>query len=100
VQVLFVTVDPQRDTPQRVQEYVDHFNPNFIGLSGPEGDLAKVWQNYGVFREIVDGTSTAGYIVNHTARVTLIDQEGNLRVSFAFETPIEDIVHDLELLLK
>lgn len=100
VQVLFVTVDPQRDTPERVQEYVDHFNPNFIGLSGSEAELAKVWNDYGVFREVVEGTSAAGYLVNHTARVTLIDQQGNLRVSFPFDTPVEDIVHDLKLLLK
>ena len=100
VQVLFVTVDPERDTPGRMQEYVNHFNQDFIGLSGTEGELVPVWQNYGVFREIVDGTSAAGYIVNHTARVTLIDQEGNMRVSFAFDTPVEDIVHDLKLLLR
>lgn len=100
VQVVFITVDPERDTPERVQEYVDHFNPNFIGLGGSESELVPVWQKYGVFREIVDGSSAAGYIVNHTARVTLIDQDGNLRVSFAFETPVEDIVHDLKLLLK
>jgi protein SCO1/2 len=99
VQVLFVTVDPQRDTPERVQEYVDHFNPKFIGLSGSETELAKVWNEYGVFREIVEGTSAAGYLVNHTARVTLIDQQGNLRVSFGFDTPVKDIVHDLKLLL-
>ena len=100
VQVLFVTVDPQRDTPDRVQEYVDHFNPDFIGLSGSEPELARVWSDYGVFREIVDGTSAAGYIVNHTARVTLIDQQGNLRVSFPFDTPVKDVVHDLNLLLR
>ena len=100
VQVLFVTVDPQRDTPERVQEYVDHFNPNFIGLSGSEAELAKMWNDYGVFREVVEGTSAAGYLVNHTARVTLIDRQGNLRVSFPFDTPVEDIVHDLKLLLK
>ena len=100
VQVLFVTVDPQRDTPERVQEYVDHFNPGFIGLSGSETELAKVWNDYGIFRETVDGTSAAGYLVNHTARVTLIDQQGNLRVSFPFDTPVEDIVHDLKLLLQ
>lgn len=99
VQVLFVTVDPQRDTPPRVQEYVDHFNPKFIGLSGSETELVKIWNNYGVFREIVEGTSAAGYLVNHTARVTLIDQQGNLRVSFGFDTPVKDIVHDLKLLL-
>jgi len=100
VQVLFVTVDPQRDTPERVQEYVSHFNSSFVGLSGSESDLAKVWNDYGVFVEIVDGASAAGYLVNHTARVTLIDQQGNLRVSFPFETPVEDVVHDLNLLLK
>jgi protein SCO1 len=100
VQVLFVTVDPERDTPERVQEYVNHFNPNFIGLSGSESELAPVWNEYGVFREIVEGTSAAGYLVNHTARVTLIDQQGNLRVSFPFDAPVEDVVHDLKLLLK
>lgn len=100
VQVLFVTVDPQRDTPERVQEYVNHFNPDFIGLSGAEPDLAKVWNDYGVFRQAVDGTSAAGYLVDHTARVTLIDQQGNLRVSFGFDTPVEDVVHDLNLLLR
>jgi protein SCO1 len=98
VQVLFVTVDPQRDTSERVQEYVDHFNPKFIGLSGSETELAKVWNEYGVFREIVKGTSAAGYLVNHTARVPLIDQRGNLRGSFGFDTPVNDIVHDLKLL--
>lgn len=100
VQVLFVTVDPQRDTPERVQEYVNHFNPEFIGLSGSEQELARVWNEYGVFREVVDGTSAAGYLVNHTARVTLIDQQGNLRVSFPFDAPVEDVVHDLNLLLR
>ena len=100
VQVLFVTVDPERDTPERVQEYVNHFNVNFIGLSGSVEDLSKIWNDYGVFREIVEGASAAGYLVNHTARVTLIDANGNLRVSFGFEMPVTDIVHDLKLILK
>jgi len=100
VQVLFVTVDPQRDTPERVQEYVSHFNSSFVGLSGSESDLAKVWNDYGVFVEIVDSASAADYLVKHTARVTLIDKQGKLRVSFPFETPVEDVVHDLNLLLK
>lgn len=100
VQVLFVTVDPQRDTPERVQKYVDHFNPNFIGLSGSELELTKVWNDYGVFRQVADNTSAAGYLVDHTARVTLIDQQGNLRVSFPFDTPAKDVVHDLNMLLS
>lgn len=98
--VLFITVDPERDTPQGVQEYVNHFNPDFIGLSGTEAELAGVWKDYGVFREVAQGNSAAGYLVDHTARVTLIDPEGNLRLSYAFDTPVENLVHDLELLLK
>ena len=100
VQVVFITVDPGRDTPERVQEYVNHFNSNFIGLSGTENELTKVWNDYGIYREIVEGTSALGYLVNHTARVTLIDADGNLRVSFSFEMPVDDIVHDLKLILK
>jgi protein SCO1 len=100
VRVVFVTVDPERDTPERVQEYVDHFDQDFIGLSGTESQLAKVWNSYGVFRQKVEGTSAAGYLIDHTARVTLIDQDGNLRVSYGFDTPVEDVVHDLQLLLR
>ena len=100
VKVVFVTVDPERDTSERTQEYVDRFNPEFVGLSGELADLEKTWQAYGVYREIVEGTSAAGYLVDHTARVTLIDQQGNMRISFGFDTPVEDIVHDLKLILK
>lgn len=100
VKVLFITVDPARDTPERVQEYVNHFNTEFIGLSGSEEELLQIWESYGVYREIVNGESAAGYLVNHTARVTLIDQNGNMRVSFPFDMPVEDIVHDLKLILK
>lgn len=99
VKVVFVTVDPERDSPELVQEYVERFNPAFVGLGGSEAQLAQTWQAYGVFREIVQGGSAAGYLINHTARVTLIDRQGNLRVSFGFDTPVEDIVHDLKLVL-
>ncbi|MBC7877046.1 MAG: SCO family protein [Anaerolineales bacterium] len=100
VQVVLVSVDPERDSPQKIQEYVARFNPSFIGLSGSQEELEKIWQAYGVFREIVEGDSAMGYIVNHTARTTLIDTTGSLRLSYGFETPVEDIVNDLELLLK
>jgi len=100
VQVVFITVDPERDTPERAQEYVNHFNASFVGLSGSEEELSKVWDDYGVYRAIVDGESAAGYLVDHTARVTLIDGDGNLRISFAFDLAVDDIVHDLKLILK
>lgn len=100
VQVVFVTVDPKRDTPERVQEYANHFSPSFIGLSGSEQDLAKIWADYGIYRMEVPGVSATGYTVDHTARVNLIDRNGNLRVSFGFDTPVDDMAHDLQLILK
>jgi protein SCO1/2 len=99
VEVLFVTVDPNRDTPQRVQEYVNHFSPSFIGLSGSDADLTKVWNDFGIFREM-PGDTSGNYEVGHTARITVIDQRGNMRLSYPFDTPAENIVHDLKLLLK
>jgi protein SCO1/2 len=98
VQVVFVSVDPDRDTPQKVQEYVARFNPSFIGLSGSIEELQKIWNDYGIFREVVQ--SNSGTIVNHTARVILIDQNVNMRLSYGFNTPVEDIVNDLGILLK
>ncbi|MGE5463097.1 MAG: SCO family protein [Syntrophothermus sp.] len=100
VKVVFVTVDPQRDSPQRVQEYVNHFNKEFIGLSGSEPELAKVWNDYGIYRSVAGGSSAAGYLVDHTARITLIGQDGKLRASYGYETPVDDLVHDLQFLLQ
>ena len=100
VKVVFITVDPDRDTPQRVQEYADHFNREFIGLSGQEAALARVWSDYGIFRKVAEGSPATGYLVDHTARITLIDRDGRLRSSYSFETPVEDIIHDLKLLLQ
>jgi protein SCO1/2 len=101
MQVVYITVDPERDTPEKVQEYVSIFNPSFIGLSGSTEDLEPIWRGYGVYREVQKvSSSAAGYLVNHTARVYLIDQEGNLRLSYSYGTPTEDIVHDLKILLN
>ncbi len=100
VQVVFVSVDPERDTPEKIQKYVEHFNPAFVGLSGSVEELQSIWTNYGVYREKVESDSALGYIVNHTARTYLIDTDGNLRLSYGFQTPVEDIVSDLNTLLK
>ena len=100
VQVVFVTVDPERDTAQAVQGYVSRFNPSFIGLSGSLDELEKIWQDYGVFREVAQSDSAADVIINHTARVILIDTQGDMRLSYGFGVPADDIVHDLNLILK
>ena len=101
VKVVFVTVDPERDTPEQIQKYVSIFNPSFLGLSGSLEELETVWKDYGVYRMVDEvSTSDAMYLVNHTARVYLIDRDGNLRLSYSFGTPTDDIVHDLKILFK
>ena len=101
VQVLFVTVDPERDTADKLRSYMDLFSPTFIGLTGAENDLAKVWGDYGVIREIDTSTQSAvGYLVNHTSRIYLIDRTGRLLITYGFGTFPEDISKDIEYLLK
>jgi protein SCO1/2 len=100
VQVIFISVDPKRDTSESMQKYVEKFDSSFIGLSGTEEELAPIWREYGIFREVVDGTSETNYIVNHTARIILVDQNSNMRLSDGFQTPPEDISHDIEILLR
>jgi protein SCO1/2 len=100
VEVVFVSVDPERDTPEKIQKYVEHFNPGFVGLSGSVEELQNIWTNYGVYREKAESDSALGYIVNHTARTYLIDADGNLRLSYGFQTPVKDIVSDIKTLLK
>ena len=100
VQVVFITVDPARDTAASIQEYVARFDPAFLGLSGTEAELSAVWQAYGVFREIEQTDSVAGYLVAHTSRVYVVDVNGNLSLSFAFGTPPADVANDLRILLK
>lgn len=99
VQVVFVSVDPQRDTPEKIQEYASRFNSTFIGLSGTQEELEPIWQSYSIFRAEVESDSAMGVIIDHTARLYLIDPDGKLRLSYAYATPVEDIVHDIELLL-
>ena len=100
VQVVFITVDPGRDTPESIQEYVANFDSSFLGLSGTEAELSAVWQAYGVFREIEQTDSVAGYLVAHTSRVYVVDVNGNLSLSFAFGTSPDDVANDLRILLK
>lgn len=99
VQVVFISIDPQRDTPEKIQEYASRFGESFIGLSGSMEELEPIWRNYGVFREIAQDGTAMDYIVNHTARVTLIDRRGYMRLSYGFQTPPEDIANDIDILL-
>lgn len=100
VQVVFVTVDPEKDTSEKMQEYVNRFNSSFIGLSGSQAELQTIWTGYGIFRAETDTETALGKVIDHTVRLYLIDLDGNLRLSYAYGTPYQDVVADIELLLS
>ncbi len=100
VEFLFVTVDPQRDTVERLHTYLGAFDPQIIGLTGSMEELQSVWDAYGIVREVQDQGSAAGYLVSHSSRTYLIDRQGRLRVSYAFGTLSQDIESDIRYLLK
>ncbi len=101
VRFVFVTVDPERDTQERMGIHMALFNPNFIGLTGTPEELEPVYQAYGVVHEKEDmPDSGLGYQITHTASAYLIDADGYWRVRHLFGTPAEDLAHDIRQLLR
>jgi protein SCO1/2 len=99
VQFVYITVDPERDTVERISEHLENFDPTFVGLTGDNSELDPVWKAYGVYAAKVDTGSAAGYLVDHTARVYAIDVNGNLRLTYPFETGSDAIADDVLHLL-
>ncbi len=101
VRFVYITVDPERDTPEQLAVHLSVFNDDFIGLTGKTKDLDQVYKYFGVIHEKVQiAESSTGYLMNHTARTNLVDQNGNWRLTFAYNTDPEIIAHDIQLLLK
>jgi protein SCO1/2 len=101
VQLIYVTVDSVRDTPERLREHLAAFNPSFLGATGASDEVAAVHKAYGVVAERVASRNPAlEYEVNHSSSLYLIDRQGKIRGLVPYGTPADDIVHDLELLLK
>ena len=101
VQLIYVTVDPERDSPERLREHLAAFNPSFLGATGTPDELAAVRKTYGVVaEEVVSRNQALGYEVNHSSSLYLVDRQGKVRGLVPFGTPADDIVHDLELLLN
>jgi protein SCO1/2 len=101
VQVVFITVDPGRDTPAVTARYAAGFDPSFVGLSGSEQQLGPVWQAYGVYHKL-DKTSPTDtqYNVEHSTQMYIIDRAGNLRLTYANGTPTDDMLQDVRYLLR
>ena len=97
VQVVFVTVDPERDPAPRLKAYLAAFDARFVGATGTPEALAAMRKGYGVVASKVPMTD--GYAMDHTSSVFLIDREGKLRALMPYGHDAKDFVHDVKLLL-
>jgi len=100
VQVLFVTVDPERDTQALLAKYVPAFDPRFLGLYGDLAATQKVAKEFRVFYQKVPGKTPGSYSIDHTAGSYVFDPDGHIRLFVRHDQGAEPIVHDLKLLLS
>jgi protein SCO1/2 len=100
VQVIMVSVDPGRDTPDALAEYVEFFNPTFVGVTGTGEEVAEVASDYGIWYQANEQGGASGYLVDHTATLSVIDEEGRLKMLIGYGTKAEAIAADLEHLLR
>lgn len=100
VTVVMVTVDPERDTPERMKQWMAFFDPTFIGLTGTEDQLTPIKQAYGV--TAIKGTPEPGqdyYLVDHSTQLYGIDPDGNLRLTWPYGVAPGEIADDVRHLL-
>jgi protein SCO1 len=97
VQVIYVTVDPERDDAARMKDYLAAFDPSFVGATGKPDALAAVRRSYGV-TAIKHGTGD-DYVMDHSSSIYLIDRTGKLRALMPYGYDAGDFVHDIKLLL-
>lgn len=100
VQVLMVTVDPERDTPERLAEYMAYFDPGFTGLSGTPEQIAAAAAPFGIYYQKQEGTAATGYVVDHTATISVLDRQGRVKLVWPFGTDGDAMAADLAHLLK
>jgi protein SCO1/2 len=96
-QVIYVTVDPERDSAAKLRGYLAAFDPAFLGATGAASELAQVRKAYGIQTTRIDRPD--GYFVHHSSYVYLVDRAGKLRAMMPFGVPVDDIVHDVKALL-
>jgi protein SCO1/2 len=100
VQVLFVTVDPERDTQDKLAKYVPAFDPSFLGLRGDPEATRAVAKEFKVYFEKRPGATPGEYSVDHSAQSYVIDPQGRLRLFVRHERIGEDLAPDLRTLLE
>ena len=92
VSYIFVTLDPRRDTPAKLKDYLAFFNPAFIGLTGDKADIDLLSEKLGVFYDYEGDVQAGTYVVNHYAAILVIDPEGRLRAHILPPHTVDKIV--------
>lgn len=101
VAMIFVSVDPKRDTPARLKEYAEFFHPAIIGATGTPEDIAEIAKRYGVFyAEQKVETAGGGYVVDHSSDTFVIAPDGALVAKIAHETPPDQVAVAIRKYLK
>ena len=100
VQVLFVTLDPARDTQDVLAKFVPAFHPNFVALRGDDAEIKAAAQSFHVFFEKRPGTTPENYTIEHFTGTFVFDREGRLRLLMNYGIGLDKILHDVKLLLS
>jgi protein SCO1/2 len=96
VQGIFISVDPERDTLARLKDYTAYFHPQIVGITGDPKELTRIAARYGVSFHKQDVKSAAGYLVDHTSMISLVERDGSLAFQFPHGTSGEEIARDLQ----
>ena len=99
VQVLFVSVDPERDTAERLKDFVPWFHPSFVGLRGDAAQIREVSEEFRVFSSRREVGSQLGYVLDHSSGAYVYDPAGRLRLYVKDNSSVDDIVADIRQLL-
>lgn len=98
LQVVFVTVDPERDTGEVLKQYVTQFDPSFLALRGDEAATARVARSFKVFYQKVPGQDPGSYTMDHTAGIYIFDTEGRLRLFAKHDSGADALAADIRKL--
>lgn len=99
VQVIFVTLDPQRDTPDLLKQFVPAFNPGFLGMFTDADSLKRLAHEYKVVYQKTSAKGADDYLIDHSAGTYIYDPQGRLRLLMPYGSSPETIAHDLKILL-
>lgn len=97
--IIFITLDPKRDTQEHLKDYISNFNENVIGITGDIINIKKLTDNWGVFYETIS-SSKDDYTLNHTATVFMLDKKGNYKGTIAWGENENSIVQKITNLSK